>query len=100
MTHERIKVEWEWQLCHVDAHDDVQELEFAESLSEFRDGWNRPMDGCVRVEIRLVRSEYTESAGCLDRHEFYPNAANQLVCDDAPNMHCRKKSQREFDAFV
>jgi hypothetical protein len=94
-----MRVNWEWQVCHVDKHGDIQDLDFADSLSELAADWQVPVDGCVQVTIRLVRSEYTESEGLLDKHEFWPDDSQRLVCDEAPNMACRQKSQREFDAF-
>ena len=100
MSYERLKVWWEWQACHIDEHGDVQDLRIADSPKEFVKGWNEPMEGCINVEIRLVRSEYTESEGVLFRCEFYADEHGQLVCEEYPRMTCRKKSQREFEGLM
>jgi hypothetical protein len=100
---ERLKIQYEWAIEHVDTHGDIQEVYHVDKLSELNRrnwDWSEPIAGCVKVDIALTRNEYTESDGLEDREYFYPDADGKLVPFACPNMTFNKSKQREYTSFM
>ena len=96
---ERLKIQYEWSIEHVDSHGDIKEVHHVDKLSELSNGWDEPMAGCEKVEIALSRIEYTNSDGMEDREYFYPDANGELLPLNLPNMTARKSKQHEYKMF-
>jgi len=109
------KVNYEWVIEHEDEHGDIIDLDFGDKISDFRKDDFEPIDGCVKATLLLVRNEYTDHEGVLDRTQALPNDDGVLAFGDwhptddfdepmiwheYPNMKVPKKLQEEYRRFI
>ena len=109
------KVNYEWVIEHEDEHGDIIDLDFEDKLSAYREDDFEPIDGCVKATMLLVRDEYTDHEGVLNRTQALPNDDGVLAFGDwrpagdfddsiiwceYPNMKVPKKLQEEYRRFI
>ena len=109
------KVNYEWVIEHEDEHGDIIDLDFEDRLNEYGSNCFAPISGCVKATLHLVRNEYTDHEGLLDRTYAYPNADGELAFGDwhptddfdepmvwheYPNMKVPKKLREEYSRFI
>ena len=67
------KVNYEWVIeTRRTKHGDIIDLDFGDKISDFREDDFEPIDGCVKATMLLVRDEYTDHEGVLDRTQALP----------------------------
>ena len=116
------RIDYEWWLEFEDAHGDIIELEFSDTLAGFGLSADRILDpnesphlgDAVKVNLCLKRQEWTEwesgdkvfavpnSDGKLVYGDWYPSPDTDnvnLVWRDYPNMKMTKRFQTEYDNF-
>lgn len=112
----RTKVNYEWCIEQENKDGEVVDLEFADKLSEFVPNSFQLWVGCVKATLHLVRDEYTDHEGVLDRTYAYPKTDGELAFGDwrptkdgtaknmvwceYPNMKVPKKLQEEYSRFI